>query len=341
MNTNHDLKNIRLTAAEIGELWLTYVGDTMTKCILSYFEKTVQDPDIHEVIKFLLEKNKKHLEMASDIFKSVGFPIPEGFGDSDVNLEAKKLYSDVFILNYLKFAAKFGMMNQGLALTMVTREDVRKFFDEYVDSYKDLSNRTDSLLLEKGLYMRCPATPVIDSTEYVENKRYLSGFLAEFFGQERPINDMEIAHAYWNIQTNALGKALLMGFAQVTDNAEIRSFFIRGKEMANKFINEFSALLKEADLPVPMLWDAEVTDSTERPFSDKLMMFHTTALISFGIGLYGLGFANSMRSDISLTYARISGETALYSKDGAVIMINNGWLEKPPGAVNHNEVKNI
>jgi hypothetical protein len=60
--------------------------------------------------------------MATSIFKSVNFPIPKGFSEEDVNLDAKKLYSDVFILNYLKFNAKFSMLNQtntlGSALLM-------------------------------------------------------------------------------------------------------------------------------------------------------------------------------------------------------------------------------
>jgi hypothetical protein len=87
-----------------------------------------------------------------------------------------------------------------------------------------------------------------------------------------------------------------------------------------------------------MVWDNEVIASTERPFSDKLMLFHTTALIGYGTGIYGLNYSNSMRSDIAAAYVRLIAETSLYSRDGIILMTNNGWSEKMPGAANHNIV---
>jgi hypothetical protein len=215
MDNEHNTKDIRLTASEIGELWFTYIGDTMKKCVISYFEKIVEDEDIHKVVAFLLKIIKKHIEMADNIFRSVNFPIPNGFDEQDVNLDAKRLYSDVFIINYLKFTAKFSLINQANALSMAAREDVRRFFDDYITSYKELSNRVDNVLLEKGIFMRAPAIDIPDKVEYVESKSYLSGFVEEFFGDERPINALEIAHAFSNIQTNALGKELLMSLVKL------------------------------------------------------------------------------------------------------------------------------
>jgi hypothetical protein len=341
MEIQHEANNIRLTSSEIGQLWLTYVGDTMSKCIISYFDRIVQDSDIHEVVKFHLGEINKHLEMATDIFKSVNFPIPEGFNESDVNLSAKRLYSDVFILNYIKYASGYGLLNQAMALPMVTREDVRKFFNEYIESYKELCNRADSVLLEKGLYMRAPYITIPDRVEFVDNKNYLSGFMQDLFGNERPINTLEISQAFNAIQTNALGKALLMGFMQVTDNKNLQNFFQRGKEISEKHIEVFSSMLKKADVPVPMLWDSEVIASTAPPFSDKLMMFHVTALITYGAGRYGLSLASSMRSDIASTYSRLISEIGQYSKDGAVMSINNGWLEKPPAQAKHEDIVRV
>lgn len=341
MEVQHNVNNIRLTSSEIGQLWLTYVGDTMSKCVISYFDRIVQDPDIHEIVKFFSGEVDKHLEMASDIFKSSNFPVPQGFNESDVNLNAKRLYSDVFILNYMKFASSYGLLNQSIALAIATREDVRKFFDEYINSYKDLCNRTVSVLLEKGLYMRPPYISMPDRIEFVDDKSYLSGFIQDLFGNERPINTLEICHAFNAVQTNALGKALLMGFIQVTDNKDIQKFFQRGKEISEKQIEVFSLLLKKEDVPVPMVWDSEVISSSEPPFSDKLMMFHITSLITYGMGRYGVSLANSMRSDIFATYTRLIAEIGQYSKDGAVMMINKGWMEKIPCQAKHQDIVRV
>jgi hypothetical protein len=132
-----------------------------------------------------------------------------------------------------------------------------------------------------------------------------------------------------------------MGFTQVTANEDLQKFFQRGKDITHKHIEAFSFLLKKEDVPVPMVWDSEVIASTEPPFSDKLMMFHITALIAYGMGRYGISIANSMRSDITSTYSRLITEIAQYSKDGAVISINNGWLEKVPAQAKHKDILSV
>lgn len=41
---NTDISN--LTSAEMGKLWATYTGNTLGKCVLSYYLKHVEDEDI-------------------------------------------------------------------------------------------------------------------------------------------------------------------------------------------------------------------------------------------------------------------------------------------------------
>ena len=87
---------------------------------------------------------------------------------------------------------------------------------------------------------------------------------------------IEISNLYANFQRNALGVATLIGFSQVAKSKEVRQFLIRGKEIASKHCEVFGSIMREDDLPVPLLFDTEVTDSTTYTFSDKLMMFYTT-----------------------------------------------------------------
>ncbi len=81
-----------------------------------------------------------------------------------------------------------------------------------------------------------------------------------------------------------------------------------------------------------MTWDGDVTPSTDSPFSEKLMMFHESAINGIGIGDYGDAIGISMRADLAAAFARLAAETAKYVDDGARIMIESGWLEKPPQA---------
>lgn len=100
----------------------------------------------------------------------------------------------------------------------------------------------------------------------------------------------------------------------------------------------FSKRLIDDDLPAPMMSDSHVTDSTVAPFSNKLMMFHNTALIAIGIMVYGLAMSNSPRHDLGVMYARLISEISLYGEDGANLMIQNGWLEEPPQAANRQQL---
>jgi hypothetical protein len=147
---------------------------------------------------------------------------------------------------------------------------------------------------------------------------------------------LEVANLHDNIQRNALGASLLMGFSQVASSKRVGQYMVRGKEIAQKHVEIFGPILREGDLPVPMTWDMEVADSTVPPFSDKLMMFTTTQLIAIGMGYYGTSMATTVRRDLQTHYSRLISEIGLYAEDGANIMIDNGWMEKPPSAPDRN-----
>lgn len=62
-------------------------------------------------------------------------------------------------------------------------------------------------------------------------------------------------------------------------------------------------------------------------------MFHMTLLTSARIGNYATAAAVSQRSDLVMNYERLSLEIGQFAKDGADIMIQNAWLEQPPGTL--------
>ena len=331
MNTNHDLHNIRLTASEVSELWMTYLNNSASKCVLSYFKNKTVDGDIRAIVEFALEMSEMHLNAISNVFKTINHPLPYGFKDKDVNVNAEKLFSDEFMLFYLKHMARFSFSNYGEALSVCAREDVRAFFTNCLQSTIQLSNKTDDLLLSKGLYVRAPYIDVPERTEFVHKQSYIHGLL----GDKRPINASEITQIYINMQTNYIGKAFAMGLSQTIKDDRVRDFILRGKEIAEKHVAVFSEMLKMEDLPAPMSHDSDVLGSTEPPFSDSLIMFHFTGLNAFSIALYANSMVKIMRTDILASFARLSAEITQYAKDGIDIMIDNEWLEKTPEKVSH------
>ncbi|MGV2794776.1 DUF3231 family protein, partial [Clostridium perfringens] len=93
----------------MGKLWATYVGNTMGKCVLGYFLQHVDDKEIKENLQYALGLCKEYIQTIETIFKQADFPVPVGFTDDDVNLEAPRLYEDDFYLHYLQYLGKAGV----------------------------------------------------------------------------------------------------------------------------------------------------------------------------------------------------------------------------------------
>ncbi|MEH7114471.1 DUF3231 family protein [Neobacillus niacini] len=321
--------NILLTASEMGLLWNQYESDTMVRCILKYFKNKCEDAEILPIIEHSLSVAENHVKILIDIFKNEELPIPVGFTDKDVNIHAPKLFTDTFMLYYLQNTSVIAMAGAGVAIGVSSREDISKFFQDILVEAKDIHNMVRKVSLSKGTYIRPPYISNPDKVNFVSKQR----FLFDFFGKaKRPLTAIEITHLFINIQTNALGKAMMLGFAQVCKDEDAKQFFIEGKNIANKHIKKFALALADSDLPAPMTWDSHLLDSTVAPFSDKLMVFHTTVMIAVGIGNYGAAVGTCQRMDLSALYTRLSAEIALYAEDGANIMIKHAWLEEPPQA---------
>src|SRR5690625_6533146 len=138
--------------------------------------------------------------------------------------------------------------------------------------------------------------------------------LAGWFGDTRPLLGSEIAQLVMHAKRNALGQAVITAFSQVAKSKEVRQFFERGREIAGKHLEVFTSKLRDEYLPSSaILLTSEVTDSTEAPFSDKLMTTLITSLISSGIGVYGSSLSMSLRRDLGADYTWLKDEIMTYS----------------------------
>lgn len=325
----HQDEEAQLTSVEQGKLWTTYMGNTMGVCVLRYMLHNVDDPDIRDVLGQALGVSESMIDKVGNMMTEGNFPLPQGFTADDVNLNAKRLFADEFYLHYLKYVSKAGMSVYSIAISITSRPDVRRFFTECLDSTMQVMNRVNDLLTAKGLLTKPPVIPYPDEVSYVRKQSYLNGF----FGDMRPLQALEIAHLYENIENNATSKAVLIGFSQVAQSEQTRAYFLRGKEIAAKHYDIFKSAMEKEDLSAPPLLDPYVTSSTIPPFSDKLMMAHKLDMYAMRIRTYGNALAFSSRHDITQKYARLLVEVGNYVEDGANILIEHGWMEQPPHAV--------
>jgi hypothetical protein len=323
-----DKTKIRLTSAEMAGLWTQYINDTLAVCVNSYFLEKVEDEEVRPIIKWTLNTAKNNVSFMQELFKKENFPIPVGFTEQDVNPQAPRLFSDTFKLKYLRHMSILAMQASGGVLGLATRSDVVSFHESVLNAAVTLQKLTRELLLKQGTYIKPPYISTPETVDFVKKQHFLAGF----FGNKRALTSLEISHLFFNTQTNSLGKGLITGFAQIAQNEDVKQFFVRGKQLAQKHMDIFSDYLKKEDLPVPMTSDSIVTNNTTKVFSDKLMMYHISAMNASGVGNYGMAMAASQRRDIGLKYASLIPETLLYAEDGANIMIKHGWIEEPPQA---------
>lgn len=321
--------HIKLTSAELSYLWNTYIADSMSVCVFKYFLKHIEDDEIKKLVTHTLDLSHQHIEIIRGIFSDEDIQIPEGFTEKDINLKAKRLFSDVFCLKYLKHMTNGGLATYGRVLQHIYRGDIRAFFSKCLTSTMEIYNQITQTLLEKGLDTRPPSIPYPQEIEYVHKQ----SFLLEGLGRRKALTGEEVNQLHFNIQTNHLGTAMATAFSQVTESQKVRNYILRGKDIALKHINVFSDYLKNNSLPIPMSFDHEVTESTESPFSDKLMMFHYGLMIYSGIGNYGAAIAACRRSDLVLDFSRLTTEIMKFAEDGVNLLIENEWLEQPPMAI--------
>lgn len=327
-NKTNNIKE-KLTSAEIGKLWATYIGNTMAECVLSYYLKHTDDQSIKKVVESALNLSKTLVKNIKEIFIQENFPLPIGYTEEDVNLDAPRLFSDEFYLHYLKYTSKAGMSIYTIAIPLMTRKDIRDFFINTLNSTVKLVTEINDVLEEKGLIVKPPIIPIPKRVDFVQQQSYLHGF----FGDIRPLHALEILHLYENIENNVTSKALLIGFSQVAKNEKVQKFMLRGKKITNKHIEICSQQLHKNNLPSPPLLDDAVSTSTFSPFSDKLMLWHKIDMFSMKIRSYANGASLNGRRDIGALYAKSLMDVSLYMEDGTNIMIDHGWMEQPPEAV--------
>lgn len=321
-------KNKKLTSSELGDLFANYLGDSLSSCVIQYHLNIVEDDEIKTYLENALSASKKHLTCLENIYKKEGIPIPVGFGKSDIRTDAPRLFSDVFMAYYITQMSIAGLTTYGSALASSSRQDVIDYFKEALNDTVVIYEKGSHLLLSKGINIYPPNIPYPEKVDFVEDQSFIS-LLA---GKNRPFTGIEIKYLQHNINTNILGKALMLAFSQVASSEELRKLFEQGAQISSRQIKQLGTFLINENLPVPKTMDAHITDSTTPPFSDKLMLYHTALANSIGIQNYGMAGAKIMRHDLHGQFAMLTADIGKFANKSLNISIERGWLEEPPTA---------
>ncbi|WML51690.1 DUF3231 family protein [Neobacillus sp. PS3-12] len=326
--------NLKLTSSEIGTLWGEYINGTMIEIVNKYMIYILEDEEVKNVFEIAIETWEKQKKQLVSFMEKDGFPVPNGFTESDLNKGAKRLFSDTFCLNYLHIMTIHGLLGHTTALSVSVRKDLREFYNSCDNDAKRMYDLTIELLLKKGKFQRDPYFYPKENPEYISTKDFTDGF----FGKGRLLSATEIISISLNIKKSIMAKTLSIGFSQVAESEEIRTFLEEIGKKADENIQALASILHKDNLPVPMSWESEVTTSQDSPFSDKLMLYHMGFLGQTAQVYYGTGLAGAMRTDLAVVYEKTILKTLTLTKNWFDIMVENKWLEQPPLAPNRKEL---
>ncbi|MBS4174749.1 DUF3231 family protein [Bacillus sp. FJAT-49736] len=322
-------KTNNLTAAEISALWLQYTGDSMAICVYKYFLNIVENQEIKPILESSLQLAEGHITKIKEFFKKANFQVPIGFTENDVNVNAPRLFSDEFLLFYSYIMTIHGLNAYSLAITNSEQYDIQDYFLECTTSSKELFQKIVKLAKNHPKYSSVPSIPSPHGGKFIESP----GFVSNLIGDKRPLNSSEISTLFFNSTKTGFIKALSLAFSQVAELEEVRNFMLKNVKLAGKDTDSFDTILKQDHLPIPEKWDAEITDSTISPFSDKLIMFHAGFLVNAALSYYGASLGSSLRSDIMVNYSKVFTHAMEAGVISYNIMVKHGWLEKQPEAI--------
>ncbi|MEH7106235.1 DUF3231 family protein [Bacillus sp. JJ1764] len=320
-------RSIRLSSSEIGGLWAVYLQESMTLCLLTYFLHHNKDEDVKVILNQAFKISDRNIDQISSILFKENIPLPEGFTEKDLDLTAPPLFYDLFGLSFVYAMSRLSMINNSFITASVARKDVLELFTRMVLDTTQLYKDSTAMMLEKGLYDRPPMIPYPDRIEYVEKKSYISGF-----GKKRPLNAAEITEIFFNTERNYFSILLCVGLLQVVKDNEIHNYIEEGKKISEKQITTFNDALMREELLGNVSTSMEVTESTQSPFSDRLVVTLFHSLNSVDITLLGHALSLSMRTDLVAEYQKYIAEILLYAAKGFKIMVERGWMQKPPHA---------
>ena len=327
---------IQLTSTELGSLWMLYISTTASLTMLEFFKDKILDQEAKNILTAYISEVQVIKNEVAKIFNNEGAVIPIGFDERDVVRESPPLYDDFFHMMFLRQMTKVSFAPSAVYTAMSYMKEVQDVLMlNYVVSHKYYV-MTTNYLLGKGVLARPPYVTMPKQVEFIEDKNYISGL--NIFSDKRSLNTIEVGFINQAIENNIFGMQLLTGFAQAARESEVKEFFIEGKELAKKIISEFSDVLLQSDIQAPSSWAGKATDSTNSPFSDKLMMYLTSLISNSSIGFSAIGTSFSLRSDLHLKLVLTAKDAFDYAKEGSKIMIAHKWMEEPPQMEDRNQL---
>lgn len=317
-----------LTSAEIGKLWGSFLSELGVERIFKVFSAHCEDQEIQTVMETALKFSHQNQKFLTSLFNEEGLTRPIGFADKDIHPEAPKMYKDLFYLYYLIFLAKAGVITNGFAIIVSTRNDVIDYYEQTIQQSELIYRMAKKILLKQGSPFEAPTIPLSNQIDMADNQSYLGKML----GSQRKLNCLEGTELYAAHMNAFVIHQLMNGFSQLKIQPEFHDYFTKYRDLTAKHQKSFQSKMEKEDVPTlpfeNLIYKKEKGQPS--PFSEKLMLTHSLMFGSFLLTNYGHSISLSFRKDLSLDFGKKAVELDKNLGNGAKLLIDNGWLEEPP-----------
>ncbi|HEY0828969.1 MAG TPA: DUF3231 family protein [Bacilli bacterium] len=322
------MKPNELTPAEIINLWNSYITNSMGIWVTRHFISNTQDESVKALLKQAEEIALFENDTSKSFLEAAGQPLPQAFDQGDVSVNSPALYTDKFMLIIKYTLVQAANVVYSFSLNTCTRQDIRQFYEICLNRSAKLYNGFADLVVSMGLHHPEFRIPRPGHIEKVSTQSFLAGWFAD----RRPINAQEIAILEFNFRSTEVHKEFLKSFTQITPSKDMRKYFQRGVELFQNHIELYQKLFTDNDLPKLPTWESEILETTNAPFSDRLMLYKCSLLSAAASGRYGIALSSVLRKDLGAIHMRLMTETLLFAEDGANLMIEKGFLDQIPMA---------
>ncbi|MDR3602315.1 MAG: DUF3231 family protein [Desulfosporosinus sp.] len=332
MTTENNKKMIEsLTVSEVSSVWAGYLKGSLEQIFLEYYLEITEDGEIKKIVERMLNQSRLSIEETKAIFIKENIAIPLGFTEEDIRVKAPKMFSDTFILFFCNDLILISLTTFASAIADCTRKDVRNYFQMSLEFTLNMQNDIIDLMLSKGVLLRSPQIAIDNVIDFVDEKKYLSGFL----GDIRPINVAEITNLSRIIHRAQFSKMIFLAFSKIAKSKEIGLYFSKGRDEIQKVLNLLHEVLDKENIPVSAASDYVIYDIDMSPFSDRMMLFFTNMCLGiFCFNMVSQAMTSSFRSDIVFKLTKIMSDMKQFYGEGLKLAIKEGWLERPYQSIN-------
>jgi hypothetical protein len=187
-----------LTSAEISNLMYSYLTNTMTQWVTRYFINVNKDEGIGTMLSCAEEIATEEVLKSKQFLKGANYPLPDEFGEGDVNLTAPPISTDKFILILKYTLVQDAQVVYSLSLASSNRADIREFYENCLVHSAKLCNQCSDLIIKKGLHHPQLFVPKPERIEKVSKQSFLGGWITG----KRPLNVIEISQTRDEFQSS-------------------------------------------------------------------------------------------------------------------------------------------